>query len=283
MRESEERYRTLVELCPDAILVHCAGAIVYVNSAAARLLGAPSPAALVGKSVLSVYHPDSSGSVLRRVQRAEEQGKPIGLKEQVLLRMDGTLVIVEVTRMEVPHQGKPAVLSVIRDVSERKRGEQDRVRLLTQFRQERDRLMTLIDSMTDEVWFCDAEGKISLVNAAAAEGLGVNDRDALLRAVPDLFKRFEAFNLDGSRRAVEESHLLRSLKGEIIKDEDVIVRHVGTGELRYRRVSCAPLRNLDGRIIGAVQVVRDVTDRKRAEDALKRGDGRPPGGAGTPP
>ena len=198
------------------------------------------------------------------------------------MRKDGTPVTVEVAGMEISHQGRPSILLVMRDVSDRKRAEQERARLLAQVRQERDKLMTLIDSMTDEVWFCDADGKISLVNAAVAEGLGVEDRDSLLRAIPELIARLEPYNPDGGRRTAGEAPLLRSLKGEIIKDEEEMVRHVGTGELRHRRVSSAPLRNLDGQIIGAVAVVRDVTDRKRAEEALRQSQKQPPGGPGTP-
>ncbi|MGH8327306.1 MAG: ATP-binding protein, partial [Steroidobacteraceae bacterium] len=73
---------------------------------------------------------------------------------------------------------------------------------------------------------------------------------------------------------MEEAPPLRSLQGEVIKDEEQIVRTPRTGSLRHRQVSSSPVRNANGEIIGAVSVVRDVTERKRAQAALEEADRR---------
>ncbi len=77
LRESEERYRRLVELSPEAIIVHSEGKFVYVNPAAQRLWGAACAEELIGKPVLDVVHPDyrdivsATNSRSRRVGRAD--------------------------------------------------------------------------------------------------------------------------------------------------------------------------------------------------------------------
>jgi PAS domain S-box-containing protein len=148
-----------------------------------------------------------------------------------------------------------------RDVTERER-------LLAQIARERDKLRTLIDSITDEVWFCDAEGEVSLVNAAALQGLGVEGMEEILRPLPSLLPELEIYFSEGNRREIEQAPLLRSLRGEIIEGEEEILYQKSTGKRMYRQVNSAPLRSENGQILGAVAVVRDITTRKEAEEAL---------------
>src|SRR6185436_2526536 len=96
LRESEERYRRLFELCPDAAFVHCGGVVVLINSAGARLLGAENPEQLVGRRVLDFVHPDYKEIVLERMA-ALRQGGSVALLEQKIVRLDGVEVDVEVT------------------------------------------------------------------------------------------------------------------------------------------------------------------------------------------
>src|SRR5213079_1230153 len=81
LRETEDRYRRLVEFSPDAIVVHRGGVITFANSTAAKLLGARNPSELLGRSVLQFAHPDSRPGVLVRLQRLRE-GKAVPLIEE---------------------------------------------------------------------------------------------------------------------------------------------------------------------------------------------------------
>ena len=122
LRVSEERYRLLVDLAPDAMIVHRSGEIVYANSAALHLFGATSPEALIGTSVLDRIHPDDRPSAPSQLGKVKEGGAT-PLRALRMLRLDGSAVDVETTASGIEHQREPAVQVIVRNVSERKRAE----------------------------------------------------------------------------------------------------------------------------------------------------------------
>jgi PAS domain S-box-containing protein len=119
LRDSEERYRRLVELSPDGIIVHADGELLFANEAAATLLRADSPQQLLGRDVLDFVHPDGHEAVRERVTRNQE-GDVTPLAERTLLRLDGTTVTVETVGIPFVYDGRRAAQTIIRDVSERK-------------------------------------------------------------------------------------------------------------------------------------------------------------------
>lgn len=126
MRESEERYRSLVELSPDAIAVHSDGIIVYINQAGVRLLGGTTSSDIIGCPMLRFIPNTYRSLVLQRVQQIQEQKQAAELIEEQFIRLDGTLVDVEVIGIPTTYGGKVANQVVMRDITERKQAEQQR-------------------------------------------------------------------------------------------------------------------------------------------------------------
>lgn len=141
--------------------------------------------------------------------------------------------------------------------------------LRKQLMEEHDKLLTLIDNITDEIWFCDKKANIVLFNKSAFKGLGLENREDLLHNLHDLINNLQVYNLDDTVRNPEDSPLLRSLQGEVLDCFEEKVRNLRTGEIKYRQVNSAPLREeRNGEIIGAIAVVRDITKQKRTEEGL---------------
>ncbi len=119
LRGSEDRYRRLVELSPDAIFIHSGGRLVFANQATVRLLAARAPEDLVGVPVLDIVHPDCREAVEERVRRVVADRRPSQFARQKLLRLDGGVVDVEIAGSYFVHNGRPAVQVVGRDITQR--------------------------------------------------------------------------------------------------------------------------------------------------------------------
>ena len=123
LSESEERYRSLVELAPIGIAVHSGGTLVYANPAALALVGAKSADEVVGRPLLDLVHPDDRPAVVARVTSALGRGEVMPLREERFLRRNGEVIDVEAQGTQIHFQGHPAIQVLFRDITERKRAE----------------------------------------------------------------------------------------------------------------------------------------------------------------
>ncbi len=163
------------------------------------------------------------------------------------------------------------ILEINVDVTERKNLENETQRLLGSVKQERDRIQSLLNSMGDEVWFADLEKKFTLANPSAIKEFKLKPTDEGVD-VENLAATSEVYRPDGSVRPVEEAPPLRALLGEVVKNQEELVKTPLSGELRTRLVSSSPVRSGGGTIVGSVSVVRDITELKKAQEALKENE-----------
>lgn len=124
LEESEERYRSIVELSPDAIAIHSEGRYVFTNPAAVKLFGAKDPNEILGKKVIDLVHPDYREFVGERIKYIEGKKYRTPLREMKMLRLDESTVDVEAAATPIIYMGKPATQVIIRDITERKQLEE---------------------------------------------------------------------------------------------------------------------------------------------------------------
>lgn len=122
LRESEDRYRRLVEQAPDAIIVHRNGPILFVNDACVRIYGGRSRDDFIGRNILEFVHPADHERVTRRMQRVTA-GESTPLMVQRHLRLDGRLIYVEVTATPCLYGGQQCGQVICRNVTRRRRAE----------------------------------------------------------------------------------------------------------------------------------------------------------------
>jgi diguanylate cyclase (GGDEF)-like protein/PAS domain S-box-containing protein len=123
LKESEERYRLLVDLSPEAIIVQNDSEIVYANPAAAGLFGAEDANVLLGRKVAEFVHVDHRENFMAR-ERHSRGNSQSNLKAEKFVRLDGQVRDVEVVLAAITYAGKPATQILTRDITERRRAEE---------------------------------------------------------------------------------------------------------------------------------------------------------------
>ena len=123
LRESEERYRRLVENSPEAIAVNCMEKFVYINSAGVKLLGANSPEEIIGQSFWKFIPQDYIEIEKQRLQEVQQQGKQTHLQEEKLIRLDREIIDVEIVGIPYTYHGNAATQIIIRDITESKQAQ----------------------------------------------------------------------------------------------------------------------------------------------------------------
>jgi PAS domain S-box-containing protein len=269
--ERERRYRALFENPFDAIAVldvvrDADGAIVdwrYCDANAnwLRSLGCPS-GQLLGRTVTEVL-PARAAELIPLYTSVLAQSRPQQYEE----RSGETDLLISL----FPIGADSIAVSGV-DISARIRVEAEVRRLLEVNRAEREWLSALLDSMTEEVYFADPQRRYTYVNPAALRQFRHDRVEGV--DIEKVVSRLEVLRPDGTPRPFAEAPPVRALDGEVVRDEEQIVRIPHTGEMRYRQVSSAPVRDASGSIIGSVSVVRDVTDKRLRERELQAAEGR---------
>ncbi len=123
LRISEERYRQLVKLLPDAVIVHCEGRIVLINDTGLKNIGVKNSDKIIGYPVLEFVHPDYRDIAIRRIQKALKSGETTPLIHEKFIRLDKKVIDVEVIATPINYQNKPAMLTVVHDITKRMQAE----------------------------------------------------------------------------------------------------------------------------------------------------------------
>lgn len=119
LRESEERFRNLVELSPDFITIHRGGIMLYVNAAGQQMMRCETADDLIGHHILEFVLPDYQEAAIERMESLQA-GEAITLAEMEVRRCDGQHIWIETVASETTWEGGPAVQLVARDVTERR-------------------------------------------------------------------------------------------------------------------------------------------------------------------
>jgi PAS domain S-box-containing protein len=253
LRESEERYRTLVELSPDPIVVYSSGTIVFVNTSAVQIFGAQSTEDLIGRSMMEMIHPDYRLLVQRQVLQMSKEGKRAPLTEEKFIRLNGTTFEAEVAAMTFLWQGKSAIQVVMRDVTERIKAEQV-------IRGSEMKYRSLVENVLDGVYQTTPDGEILTANPALARMLGYNSETdlLLLNAEKQLYVDTE-----------ERRQYLRLLnKGERIKNAEFKLRRKD-GQIIDVLENARVVRSRIGDILYYEGTITDITELKTVQEALR--------------
>ena len=256
LRDSEEAYRKLVELCPDGVFVQSEGAIAFANLAGARLIGADRPQRLFGTPLLDLFHPDDRNDAQARLEEAGAPGASSQFEEK-MIRLDGAVIDVEVAAAPSSYQGKPATQVMVRDVTARKESEET-------LRRQAEFIRAIAESTGEGLYAIDRSGRITFMNSAAERMIGWSREELFLR---DLHQMTHYRKSDGTAYPRHECPILAAMENRTtLQRDDTFIRKDGT--MLSVSFSASPLRSAQGETVGAVVVFRDATERRRLEEQL---------------
>ncbi|MBW4497383.1 MAG: PAS domain S-box protein [Oscillatoria princeps RMCB-10] len=292
LRESEQRYRIMADNSTDLISRHTPnGVYLYASPACRRLLGY-EPEELLGHSVEEFLHP-ADAAALKQTLRAVGNLPDTYTLSHRHLRKDGSYIWFETTYRQVRHperQDKLEIIEVSRDITERKQAEaeicalnaelEERVilrtaelqranldlqREVTERRRAEEQIkfqVNVLSQVSDAVVAIDSHNRIIYWNAGAERLYNCQSAEVLGRPIQEAYE-YRWLNPSDEQAAVEALATTGSWHGEVIHIKN-------SGEELYVDISTSVLKDESGSPVGFLAVSRDMTERKRAKEALER-------------
>lgn len=255
LRESEERYRSLVEASPDAItLTDLDTKVLMCDRQAAVLHGFEKVEQIIGKRALEFFVSEDHQRAERNSWKTLKKGCVRNV-EYTLIKKDGTCFPAELTASVIRDaEGNPrAFMALTRDISERKRSQEELIRQKTL-------LDELFNGVQEGIGIVDEDETIIFCNPAFAKTFD-GDSDHLVGK-----NLLELFNSKGRSLILQQTKERRA--GKISTYE--IELTTAKGSQKHIRVTVSPRFGVDGSYIGAFGTFFDITSRKQAEQELKR-------------
>jgi len=258
LRESEEKYRNLVELPNDGIIIIQNGKVQFSNTRLIEMFGY-SIEEMMNTPFLDFVFPDER-SRIADIHKRRLQGEDIpAIYEMAALHKNGKKIDIETNSGIITYHGKPATLSFIRDITEHKQAEKE-------LKSERDRSQQYLDLAGVIFVSLDRDQKVTLINKKGCEVLGYSEDEIVGK------NWFDHFLPETNISEVKEiyDNLISGNIGPVEYYENPVLTKDGSEKLIAWHNSM--LRDESGRIITLLSSGEDITERKRAEESLKESE-----------
>jgi PAS domain S-box-containing protein len=257
LQASEILYRTLIETSPDAILLADTNTnFIMVNQVAVRLYGYQNAEEMIGKTFLNLIVPEEQPRLFEHFKETLQTGSSQEM-ECTSLKKDGSSFPVEVNAsLLIDAQGRPkGTIAIVRDITGRKRAEEA-------LRESEEQYRSVLDNIEYGYFEVDIAGNFTFFNDSLCrilgysrdETMGMNNRQYMDKE--NTQKVYQAFN-----RVYATGEPYRSFDWEILRKD---------GTKRFVESSVSLLRDLKGERIGFRGIVRDITERKLAEEEREK-------------
>lgn len=263
--DSEERYRRLVQLSPDAIIVEADGAYLFANAAAARLFGVARAEEVVGRAIDSFMDHDEATAWYARNERELSPKAEHLPYEMRYRRANGEVVPVESVSMPIDYHGQRARMSVLRDLTERRAAE-------TALRATETRYRSVVAALEEGIVVQDVAGRITAMNGSAERifGFFFADIEEQIGLDPRLHATYE----DGSFFPDDDYPAMVVLRTGV-PESHVIMGFQRSGDsaagVTWVSVNAQPLFDPgESMPYAVVSTFTNITERKATDEALRR-------------
>lgn len=252
LSESEERYRTLVEGLPDAILIHSEGKIAYLNEAGTRLASKISAAELIGKSIDHLIPPGYMEQAMLHMN-ANYSGEGLGVQVLQFTDLEGQVLDLEYVGLPMLYKGKPAALVVVRNVTQRNR-------IHRELNQVQEQLHNVVHSVEAGIWsFEIADRRMSFVSDTFRKMMDYGDEGMTLPLLQERIHPADHPKLDSLYRKLYQGLAASADLTTVLKD----------GIQAIYRFNLVPVLDEQGSLIRVDGVTFDISDRVEAERKIQ--------------
>ncbi|MFA5375679.1 MAG: PAS domain S-box protein [Dehalococcoidia bacterium] len=257
LRESKERYRSIVDNAQEAIIVAQDGMLKFFNPRALEIIG-HSSAELAAKPFIEVIHPDDRQMILERHLKRLDGEEFSHIYSFRIVSKDGNIKWTEINAVRISWDGKPATLNFLSDITQRKLTEDA-------LRQSEEKLRLTFESVREGITISDLEGRVIMTNEAGLRMSGYKKKEELIG------RSGLEFILEEDRSSAV-ADLLRQLKEGISSTLSYYTIVDKNGNKYDTEVSASLMSDVRGTPIGFIAVVRDITGREHMEKTLRESE-----------
>jgi PAS domain S-box-containing protein len=252
LRESQESYRQLVELSPNAILACLDGRIILANRRAARLFGATGPESLAGKAIWDFIHPHDQLTLKVRVHQVLTNKITMPFVEGRVINRRKEVLDTEIAAAPFTHHGQAAVQFVIHDMTEHRQMQEA-------LQDSNQKLNAVINASPLAIKCLDKGGNVTQWNKAAELLTGWGAEEVMGSFTP-LILDYNLHHFWDMRKRLNRNEPVSGLETRIKRKD---------GRSIEVEIFVAPLYDKKGHMNGTLTILQDITERKRLEDQLQ--------------
>ncbi len=248
---SQEQYRNLVEFSPDPILVYQDNKIVYINDKSEQLLQLRTEE-IIGKPIFDFILPDFHSIIKERIQKLSSGDKEVVRMELKIRGHQNKILDIETTSVTIDYNNKPAVEVFLRDVTSRKKLEEES-------RKKEDRYRFITENTTDMITFINPQGVYEYISPSCVQLVGYDQKELLDKNIFDFFHPDEMEAISQFFYEAKSNLDFASFPHRYKKKD---------GSYLWLETNARTIRSDKKVLEGIVSVSRDITERVEKEKSL---------------
>jgi len=253
LRESEEKYRSLIENSFDGIFVQKGSTIIFANQRLNKMLGYEKDE-LVGLDHWIVYHPDYQEITKKRAQ-ARMRGENIASQYEVKLQCkDGSWFYGEINARTISLEEEPGVQVWVRDITSSKQAEDA-------LKESEEKYRTLSEQSTDAIYITTKDGTLSYINQSFLNLFGYTKEEVVDGKAQDFY--VDTGDRLRFQQEIEKTGAVRDFEVKLHKKDGMVIDCLITASIR---------KSNDGSTLGYQGIIRDITEKKKTEEALRESE-----------
>ncbi len=250
LQDNVNRLRSTVNLSPDTITIHRDGKLLFINQAGLNLLGAQSEEQVLGSDIFDFIHYSFKDKISKRIEEMVKYMKQVPVIDITIKRLDGSYLDVSIASTPVLYHSIPHVITIIRDITDRKKNEEIK-----------NQLASIVLNSGDAIYAMSIDGQIQSWNPGAEKLYGFAERDAIGRNISIVIPDFKQNELNHLLNKVAKGERIESLETKRQRKDKTVIDV---------SLTLSPIWDEAGIVTSVSAISRDITFKKQVEEELRR-------------